>query len=69
VLKETWEKLEKGDYDWAHLAMSYWPNRVREKCRTDKSLAIAHKLEDLYEPPPEKPSAVRRGRKRAVEAA
>jgi hypothetical protein len=25
VLKDTWAKLEKGDYDWAHLAMNYWP--------------------------------------------
>jgi hypothetical protein len=49
VLKDTWKKLEKGDYDWAHLAMSYWPDRVREKCRTDKSLAIAHGLEDVFE--------------------
>lgn len=48
ILKETWGKLEKGDYDWAHLAMSYWPERVREKCKTDKSLAIAHGLEHLY---------------------
>ena len=52
VLKATWEKLEKGDYDWAHLSIAYWPDRVREKCRTDKSLAIAHDLEDLWEPPP-----------------
>jgi len=52
VLKDTWAKLEKGDYDWAHLAMVYWPDRVREKCKTDKSLAIAHDLEDLYEPAP-----------------
>jgi len=51
VLKETWAKLEKGDYDWAHLAMVYWPDRVREKCKTDKSLAIAHHLEHLYEEP------------------
>ena len=51
ALKTTWEKLEKGDYDWAHLAMSYWPDRVREKCKTDKSLAIAHDLEALYEEP------------------
>ncbi len=51
ALKATWEKLEKGDYDWAHLAMSYWPDRVREKCKTDKSLAIAHDLEALYEEP------------------
>lgn len=52
VLKDTWAKLEKGDYDWAHLAMTYWPDRVCEKCKTDKSLAIAHDLEDLYEPVP-----------------
>lgn len=51
VLKDTWTKLEKGDYDWAHLAMAYWPERVREKCKTDKSLAIAHGLEDLYVEP------------------
>jgi hypothetical protein len=68
VLKDTWEKLQNGDYDWAHLAMSYWPERVREKCRTDKSLAIAHKLQELYQPPPEGPSMGRRGRKRSAEA-
>ncbi|TNE93614.1 MAG: type II restriction endonuclease subunit M [Gammaproteobacteria bacterium] len=51
VLKDTRGKLEKGDYDWAHLAMSYWPERVREKCKTDKSLAIAHGLEVLYVDP------------------
>ena len=49
VLKDTWQKLEKGDYDWTHLAMSYWPDRVREKCKLDKSLAIAHGLEDVYQ--------------------
>lgn len=48
TLRKTWDRLEKGDYDWAHLAMNYWPERVREKCTTDKSLAIAHDLEDLY---------------------
>lgn len=48
VLKDAWTKLEKGDYDWAHLAMAYWPERVREKCKTDKSVAIAHGREDLY---------------------
>ena len=51
VLKETWERLERGDYEWAKLAMAYWPDRVREKCVVDKSLAIAHDLEHLYEPP------------------
>jgi Eco57I restriction-modification methylase len=63
VLKETWAKLEKGDYDWAHQAMSYWPDRVREKCKTDKSLAIAHGLEHLYvEPEAQRRKA--RGRKK-----
>ena len=51
VLKATWDKLEAGEYDWAHLAYSYCPERVREKCKTDKSLAIAHGLEDLYKEP------------------
>lgn len=48
-LKETWGKLEAGDYDWAHLAYSIWPERVKGKCKKDKSLAIAHDLEELYE--------------------
>ncbi|TVT60733.1 MAG: type II restriction endonuclease subunit M [Azoarcus sp. PHD] len=64
VLKDTWAKLEKGDYDWAHLAMNYWPERVRENCKTDKSLAIAHGLEDRYiEPEPKQRKA--RGKKKA----
>ncbi|XQU69412.1 hypothetical protein OJJOAM_002143 [Cupriavidus sp. H18C1] len=60
VLKDTWAKLEKGDYDWAHLAMNYWPERVREKCKTDKSLAIAHGLEDLYVEPEAAPKKARK---------
>ncbi len=63
VLKETWDKLSKGDFDWAHLAMNDWPERVREKCKTDKSLAIAHGLEDLYIEPAAKPKQPR-GRKK-----
>jgi hypothetical protein len=53
--RECWEELESGAYDWAHLAFHIWPDRVREKCRTDKSLAIAHNLEELCEKPPAKP--------------
>jgi hypothetical protein len=63
VLKDTWTKLEKGDYDWAHLAMGYWPDRVREKCKTDKSLAIAHGLEDLYVEPETVPKKTRAKKK------
>jgi hypothetical protein len=59
VLKDTWTKLEKGDYDWTHLAMAYWSDRVREKCKTDKSLAIAHGLEGLYIEPEVKTKKLR----------
>lgn len=45
-LKQTWEKLEEGEYDWAHLAFSTWPERVLKKCHEDRSLAIAHDVED-----------------------
>jgi len=49
-LKETWKKLEKGDYDWAHLAYSIWPERVIAASHKDRSYAIAHDLEaDLWE--------------------
>ena len=48
-LEKCWKALELGEYDWARLARSIWPDRVREKCRNDKSIAIAHELEDLYE--------------------
>jgi len=64
LLKDTFAKLQKGDYDWAHLAMTYWPDRVREKCKTDKSLAIAHGLEELYVEPEATPKKSR-GRKKA----
>jgi hypothetical protein len=64
VLKDTWAKLGKGDYDWAHLAMNYWPERVREKCKTDKSLAIAHGMENLYVEPEVQPEKAR-GKKKA----
>jgi hypothetical protein len=46
--KSTWDKLCKGDYDWAHLAMHLWPERVVPKCAEDRSLAIAHGLEDVF---------------------
>ena len=47
--KKHWERLEAGDFDWSHIAMHYWPDRAREKCRTNKSFAIAHGHEEWYE--------------------
>ena len=60
-LKETSESLEKGDYDWAHLACSIWPERVLQKCHQDRSLAIAHDVEDVFWHEVEVP--IKRGKK------
>ena len=46
--KKVWDKLVAGEYDWAHLAMHLWPERVVPKCAKDRSLAIAHGLEDVF---------------------
>lgn len=45
--KKAWQALKEGKYDWAHQAMDHWPDRVKEKCKTNKSFAIAHGLEKL----------------------
>lgn len=65
-LEACWNELERGDYDWAHLALIIWPGRVKEKCKTDPSLAIAHRLEALCQVavPIQK---AKRGRKKQVE--
>ena len=47
--EQVWTKLVAGEYDWAHLAYVLWPDRVRDLCRKDRSVAIAHGLEDLCE--------------------
>jgi hypothetical protein len=47
-LKTTWDALCDGKYDWAHLAMHLWPERVVPKCAKDRSLAIAHDLEHVF---------------------
>lgn len=43
----VWRKLEAGEYDWAQLAYTIWPERVKKVCETDRSIAIAHGLEQL----------------------
>jgi hypothetical protein len=40
--KRCWQALERGDYDWSHTAMRYWPDRVLTKCQTNPSYALAH---------------------------
>jgi hypothetical protein len=47
-LHSRWNELVAGKYDWSHLAMHLWPERVVPKCADDRSLAIAHGLEDVF---------------------
>lgn len=42
-------KLNHGDYDWSHLAMSLHTARVTEKCKQDWCLALTHGLEAICE--------------------
>lgn len=52
--KAWWKELcnAKGrkDYDWSHLAMRYFPNRVDAKCQEDPSLGVAHGCFWRYHP-------------------
>jgi hypothetical protein len=45
--KKWWKELAtaqgKKDHDWSHLAARYFPTRVRKKCVSDPSLAVAHR--------------------------
>jgi hypothetical protein len=47
-LKRKWAELVDANYDWARSAMHLWPERVGPKCATDRSLAMAHGLEDVF---------------------
>jgi N-6 DNA Methylase len=42
--QNAWRKIQGGEYDWAQQAMEYRPDQVNQKCKIDKSLAIAHGL-------------------------
>ena len=55
--------LEKGDYDWSHLAMSMYPARVTQKAKKDWCLALTHGLEHLCE---NKPREKKSNRNKAV---
>lgn len=45
--KKAWEALASEKFEWAHQAMRHWPDRVKEVCRANRSIAIAHGLEHL----------------------
>jgi len=63
-LKACWTALENEEYEWAHLAHTLWPDRVKAVCKKDRSIAIAHGLEELCEVrAPEKKA--KKGKKKA----
>jgi hypothetical protein len=43
---KKWGELAGGKYDWAGWAMHLWPARVVAACASDRSIAIAHGLEE-----------------------
>lgn len=49
-LKKTWQEMKVGKYDWSHMSLNFWPERVLKKCHQDRSISIAHGVEaDLWE--------------------
>jgi len=60
--KAAWDKLAGGEYEWAHMAYTIWPARVKKVCETDRSIAIAHGLEALYKGETRPTAPRRRGR-------
>ena len=40
--KKYWEELQEGKYDWSHIAYQLWPERVKEACKKNRSIAIAY---------------------------
>ena len=52
--RKWWKELAtangRRDYDWSHLAMRYWPERVDRKCHDDPSLGVAHGCFWRYHP-------------------
>ena len=46
--KKYWDELAAGKYDWSRIAMKYWPERVKQACKKNKSYAIAHGHEEWF---------------------
>lgn len=47
-LKGQWDRLVAGECDWSQLAMHLWPGRVVDRCASDRGLAVAHGLADVF---------------------
>ena len=62
--EKNMELLEKGDYDWSHLAMSMYPARVAQKAKKDWCMALTHGLEHICENKPKE----KKSRKKKADA-
>jgi hypothetical protein len=54
-LKAAWDSLCAGEYDWAHIAMHLWPERVVLKCAADRrnvSTRMRHREKEISEQRP-----------------
>ena len=50
--KENWDDLQKGEYDWSHLAFKLYPGRITNKAKKDYCMALTHGLESICENKP-----------------
>jgi hypothetical protein len=41
----AWTQLVRGDFEWSHMALHLWPERVIPQCAEQRHLALAHDLE------------------------
>ncbi len=46
--REAFLAIVAGRYDWSHIAMGLYPERVVPKCAEDRSLALAHGLDEIF---------------------
>jgi hypothetical protein len=41
----AWTQLVRGDFEWSHMALHLWPERVIPQCAEQRHLALAHDQE------------------------
>jgi len=41
----AWTQLVRGDFEWSHMALHLWPERVIPQCAEQRHLALTHDLE------------------------
>ena len=63
----AWTELNRGDHDWAHLAMWLRQESVLRRCCAEKDIAIAHGRLDLHITPADASRRARRSRKASTQ--